>query len=247
MRDWVHAHVRPHGARRERAREDEDSAASSPPIWLPQPGEPVTAILSPREKLPARTVERTRATLVVAIVVPCRRLRERELAGLVVEYVNPGGRVRLRGRVTQQSGEQGILLRIDSPELIDVVQQRRHVRVAAECPIALRKPNVEEPIFTHTFDISAGGALLAHTPELQVLDELDFTLAITPGAPPIRGSADIVRVDDLERPALYFTMISPADRWRLIRFTVDCQSVEPFRHPALDDGALEGGAWQVGG
>jgi len=243
VRDWVHAHAHAHGAHRERGTHWQEPVASDP-IWLPQPAEPVNVILASGEKLPARALQRTRELLVVAIVVPVRRLGERELGSLVLEYSNPGGRVRLRGRVSQQSSPQGVLLRFDSPQLIDVVQQRRHVRVAAECPVALRRSGVQEPFLTHTIDLSAGGLLLAQAGRLLVPDEVDVTLAITPGTAPVTGVAEVVRVDDIARAAVHFTTITPADRWRLIRFTVDCQSGEAFRHPALDEDDLENGSWQ---
>jgi c-di-GMP-binding flagellar brake protein YcgR len=241
----MNAHLRAPRARRERGDHGPEPAVVSPPIWLPQPSEPVTVILATGEKLPARALERTRSTLLVAVVVRVRRLREHELRSLVIEYANPGGRVRLSGKVSQTSGERGVLLRVDSPQLLDVVQQRQHIRVAAECPIALQIPGQDDAVLSHTIDISASGVLVARTAELPILPQLEFTLAITPGTAPVTGTAEVVRIDDLGRAGLHFGQISPADRWRLIRFTVDCQSVEAFRHPALDDeDGLEAATWR---
>jgi hypothetical protein len=220
-------------------------------IWLPQESEPVTIVLGSGEKLPGRVFERRGETLTVAIVVPTPRLPERELALLVLEYANPGGRVRLRGAVSQKQGGEGLLLRIEEPELIEVAQDRKHVRVEAECPIALRAPESDPThpvIITHTVDLSAGGLLLAPTEGIEADDEFEFQLAITPGTPPVTGSATIVRIDQGGRAGLFFSDISHADRWRLIRFTVDIQGLERFRHPALDEHeGLYHGLWRSEG
>jgi hypothetical protein len=197
----------------------------------------VTLVLPSGEKLPGRVLECGRDALLVVIVVPTRRLREDEIAALVLEYPNPGGRVRLRGEAEQRSGgREGILVRISSPQLIEVVQERQHVRVAAECPLALRPTGPGEDLYTHTFDISAGGLLVARTPDMDVGERFRFRLMITPGTPPVGGALEIVRVHDIGRLGTYFTDISPSDRWRLVRFTLDCQRLESFRHPALDEG-----------
>ncbi len=219
----------------------------SPAIWLPQHNEPVTLCMPSGETLPARVIERGRDALVVVIVVPTKRLREGDLRRLELEYANPGGRVRLKGRVTQsEGGKEGVQLRIEAPELIEVVQERRHVRVAAECPIALRAGVLDDPLIARTLDLSAGGLLLADADDLDIGEQLEFQLGITPGTPPVTGVVEVVRTDAGGNVGVHFTSITPAERWRLIRFTLDCQSEEMFRHPDLDedDGRV---AWREDG
>jgi hypothetical protein len=229
---------------RETRRAHRDHASTSPPIWLPQEAEPVTLVLSTGEKLPGKVLERAREALVVVIVVPALRLGDRDLRSLVLEYANPGGRVRLSGAVSQRSGaKQGVQLRIARPELIEVVQEREHLRVPAECPVALRASAHDDTILTHTLDISAGGVLLAGAGDLHVGDQLDFQIGLAPGTRPVVGTVEIVRSDVIGRLGAAFIDISHADRWRLIRFTLDCQSFEAFRHPVLD----ESDPWHVSG
>ncbi len=241
---WLRARQEGTAAQVDPVEDHRRRVASPRAIWLPQQAEPVTVVRAGGEKLPGRVYERSGERLLVAIVVPTPRLPERELAMLVVEYANPGGRVRLRGDVSQEQGEEGLLLRIEQPQLIDVVQERRHVRVAAECPLALHAADGAEPILTHTLDVSAGGLLLAPTEGVEAESEFDFKLAITPGTAPITGGLQIVRVDAGGRAGVHFTAISHADRWRLIRFSVECQSQQHFRHPALDaDEETHGRLW----
>jgi PilZ domain len=202
------------------------------PIWLPQIGEPVTLVAG-RETLPARVVERAADMLEVAIVVPSN-LRESQLARLVLEYANPGGRVRLAGETTQSPSPEGAMVRIDRPRLLEVIQDRVHVRVDAECPIVIKTARQTLPIHSHTIDVSAGGVLLGTPEALQRGEQLDFQLMLEPGAAPVAGKAEVVRMDVRGRAGIQFSQMSPFDQWRLIRFTIDCQGKGTYRHPELD-------------
>jgi hypothetical protein len=194
----------------------------------------VTLFLISGEKLPARVLEREPTALVLAVVVASEPPDEDQLKGLVLEYSNPGGRVRMSGHVTASDGPDGPVMRLDDPEILEVAQDRRHVRVEAECPVLLEGPALEEPMHTHCVDLSGGGMLLAAPRTLYVAEQLSFKIAITPGTAPVTGALEVVRIDPQGRAGVHFTAISPADRWRLIRFTVECQRLESFRHPSLD-------------
>jgi len=221
------AHVEHRPSRHEIAQ-----ARAPRPIWLPQLHEPVTLALASGETLPGRVVERAADALVVAVIVPTRRFREPQLRSLALEYSNPGGRVRLAGRTSARMSAEGALVRIDEPRLLEVVQQRAHVRVQADCPIVLRGQGKKKAIYAHTLDVSGGGVLLEEPNIVQQDDEFAFELTITPGALPIMGVAQVARIDPRGRAGLYFSSISPADHWRLIRFTLECQEHEQVRHPA---------------
>jgi hypothetical protein len=213
-----------------------ERAGAGRPIWLPQLHEPVTLVLASGETLPGRVTERSTDALVIAVIVPTGRLREAQLRSLALEYSNPGGRVRLAGRTSARMSSEGALVRIDEPRLLEVVQQRAHVRVQAECKIVLRtEARKPKEIQAHTLDVSAGGVLVAESNILEQDDEFAFELTLAKGAPPIAGHAQVARIDAQGRAGLYFSSISPADRWRLIRFTLDCQENEDFRHPAHSD------------
>jgi hypothetical protein len=223
------------------------------PIWLPQLAEPVTLVLGTRETLPARIVEREADSLVAAVIVPAGTIRERDLSGLTLEYKNPGGRVRLAGSTTVETTTDGVVVRIRDPRLLEVVQERAHVRVNAECPIVLRRARDGEELRTTTVDVSGGGVLTASAGHYLLEDELSFELFLGPasdagaaagarpaGGAPVTGRAHVARIDPHSRMGLYFSDISPADRWRLIRYTVECQEQEEFRHPGA--GRLDAGS-----
>lgn len=199
------------------------------PIWLPQLAEPVSLLLRSGEKLPGRVIERSVEGVLVAVVVPARRITQARLKGLVLEYANPGGRVRLSGEVTLAATNPDVLIAIDKPRLLDVLQERAHARVNVSCPITIRLDDEGEPIHTHTDDLSGGGALLATPEPLQVGDGLEFQLTIEPERPPIAGTAEVVRIDGSGRAGIQFGLLDNYDRWRLIHFTVECQSREGFR------------------
>ncbi|MGH2853305.1 MAG: PilZ domain-containing protein [Solirubrobacteraceae bacterium] len=206
-----------------------DSYDISRAIWLPAYADPVTLFLSSGEKFPARVVERRERSLLVAIMVPIERLDRTRLDGLVLEYANPGGRVLITGEVTVEQALDGELLRIDDAEMIEVLQERAHARVNANCPILIRTGR--KCVESNTVDLSAGGLLLAGPKTLEVGEEIEFELTITPGSLPITGTANVVRVDTKECPAIQFTSISASDRWRLIRFTLECQRAEQRLRP----------------
>jgi len=187
-------------------------------IWLPEPREPVTLFLGSGQKVPGRVVERDGGSVLVAALVPVERARN-DLDGVMLEHTNPCGRVRLTGEVSLIEAEGGLLLRLDDPDLVEVVQDREYVRVDVECPLQLVKG--AEQYETSTVDVSAGGLLLADELGLQLGDELDVDLTIAPGAAPVLATAKVVRFDAQGRPAVEFGSISDTDRWRLLRFTLD--------------------------
>jgi PilZ domain len=204
------------------------------PIWLPQLHEPVTLLLASGERLPGRVLERSVDGLLVAIVIPTKALSQRRLRSLVLEYPNPGGRVSLSGKVKLETSSEGALVRIDQPQLLDVRQERAHVRVQVECPIAISASVDSEPIHTFTEDLSGGGALLGTRESLRIGDLLSVHLTVDPAEPPLACTAEVVRIDGLGRAGLQFAGLSTYDRWRLVHFTVECQSREDFRHPTQD-------------
>ncbi|HEX5225025.1 MAG TPA: PilZ domain-containing protein [Solirubrobacteraceae bacterium] len=199
------------------------------PIWLPAAHEPVTLTLGNGEKLPARVTERDADSLSAAVIVPTNP-SDKALRVIVLEHANPGGLVRLLGRTTVTRTEDGLLVRIDEPQLIEVVQERAHVRVNVRCAITLTATESGEVTQTYTADLSAGGALLADANVASVGDQLTFELAITAGQSPVRGTAEVARIDGQGRAGLYFVDLPSFERWRLIRFTLECQEGEHERH-----------------
>jgi PilZ domain len=193
-------------------------------IWLPEPPEPVTLFLSSGEKLPARVSERRGNSLRIVIVVPLEHLDPSQLTGLVLEYANPCGRVRLTGTAAVERVREGALLRIDEATMIEAIQERAYARVEADCPVAIDvgRKRVE----TRTVNLSGGGLLLDGPNQFDLGEEFEFELTLMPGSLPVTGSARVARIDGEGRPAIQFTSISFSDRWRIVRFTLESQRNE---------------------
>lgn len=178
----------------------------------------MTLFLGSTEKVPGRVVERLGSSLLVAIVIPVERERD-AFDDVMLEYANPCGRVRLTGEVSVIEADGGLLLRLDEAELLEVVQEREYVRVEADCAVQLVKGAKQSE--TNTVDISAGGMLLSDPADLALGDELEVEVTIAPGAVPVAATAHVARFDAEGRAGVEFASISDADRWRLLRFTLD--------------------------
>lgn len=198
-------------------------------IWLPESREHVVLCLAAGERLPGRVTERKGSCVLVAFITPFEG-RRRDVKGLVLEYTNPCGRVRLTGRTALVGTHGDRLLRLDKPELIEVVQDREYVRVEVECPARL--VSQERCFETSTIDLSAGGMLIADPLELNFGESVEFQLTLVPGTAPVLGTARVVRfAGDL--PAVEFTSVSDADRWRLLRFSLErLRAASPSGAPA---------------
>jgi hypothetical protein len=202
------------------------------PIWLPQRAEPVTLTLAGGATFPGRVLERAADMLLVAVIVPMPALSARQLAKLVLEYANPGGRVRLNGDTTMESEPDGATVRIEHPQLLEVIQERAHVRVEADLPIVVKVAAEAEAIHARTVDLSAGGVLLGVPDIVQLGDKLTFELVLEPGTAPVTGLGEVARLDGERRAGIQFTKLDPYEQWRLIRFTVEVQEGEGFRQVA---------------
>jgi hypothetical protein len=190
-------------------------------IWLPVPPEPVMLLSASGMMLPGRVFHRRADSLTIAIVVPLAALDPAELDGLVVEYTNPCGRVRFTGILTAIDGGDCIRINVEAPELISVVQQRAYIRADLECPVVV--DTADGCLRTHTVDLSGGGMRLADHGSLVRNETVRFALEAFSDAHPIVGTARTVRFDAEARPALEFVSIGVADRWRLVRLTLDLQ------------------------
>jgi len=189
-------------------------------IWLPVPPEPVRLMGASGMTLPGRVIRRRADSLTIAVLAPSSVLSASELDNLEVEYSNPCGRVRFTGKMSVSDGQDCVRVHVRAPELISVVQQRAYVRADVEVPVVLETE--VGCLRTRTVDLSGGGMRLADHGSLAKNVTAPFVLTL-PGVSPITGTAPTVRFDAEARPALEFVSISVADRWRLVRFTLDLQ------------------------
>jgi hypothetical protein len=208
-------------------------AKSKPP--LPERGQTVTLVPAGGGGLPARVLERDAETLLVAIMVPIEPLSQRQLEGMVLEFVGKQGRVRLSGAASLADPSDPDVVRIEQPRSIEVLQEREHVRVKASRPAVVSSRRDPNPIESFTIDISGGGFLLAGPASLKIGDEVRFQLNLTSRELVIGGTGRVVRVDNAGHRAIAFESISELDQRRLIRFLFECQRSELQRGLATED------------
>ncbi len=204
-------------------------AAKSAPVALPERSQSVTLVPAGGKALPARVLERGPDMLLVAIMVPTEPLTNRQMDGLVLEFVAPQGRVRLTGTVSIENPAEPDVLRIDGPRSVEVLQEREYVRIKSARPALVYGGPDKIPVQSYTVDLSGGGFLLAGPDSLKIGDEVQFQLTLTPGVLLISGTGTVVRVDGQGRRAVEFDSITELDRRRLIRFLFELQRAERQR------------------
>jgi hypothetical protein len=208
---------------------------SSQPVVLPERYDTVTLTATSGERIPARVLQRSGDTLMIAILVPMRPLAPGELSGMVLEFEHERGRALLRGAFAIHDPAEPDVLRVDGPHSIEVLQEREYVRIKAARPVLVYAGGDRLQIRSYTVDVSGGGFLLAGPDTLKVGEEVRFQLTIAQGDPPIAGSGTVVRTDSRGRRAVAFDAISDFDRRRLVRFIFECQRTERRRGLQLED------------
>ncbi|MGH2927266.1 MAG: flagellar brake protein [Solirubrobacteraceae bacterium] len=170
------------------------------------------------EPLPVRTFERGQEVVLVVLVdvdehhdPDCPQAAE-------LEYTSVRGVVHLRGEAVF---EDRTLVRFRAHGEPEVMQRRSFVRVHTPQAVTLDsgEPGARR---VHTVDLSGGGMLLAGADPLEPGESLRFTITLGAGAPPIEGTARVVRINADEKRALVFEQIEEHDRQRLIRFVFEC-------------------------
>ncbi len=205
-------------------------------IALPERSEAVTLVRSSGERVQARVAQRDGSELSVALMFrPERPLGAGDVDGLLLEFTNSAGRVRLRGEVTLLDAE---LVRFRDVCSVEQIQQREYVRVRATRPVAVISGSSQSTVQTFSVDLSGGGMLLAGPSTLRVGEQIQFRLTTAQGNPPVSGVATVVRADSQGRRAVYFDEISEGDHRRLVRFIFDCQRAE--RRRGLEEGRRHG-------
>ncbi len=206
-----------------------DKLAKVEPLGLPGRSQTVTLSIPPDEHIPARVVESEGDSLLVALLITRAPLTRRELDGLVLEFNDQRGRVRLRATVTQEDPAEAELVRLEGVRAIDVLQEREYVRVSSARPVLVYCGADQLQVQSYTVDVSGGGLLLAGPESLRIGEEIKFHLSLASGEAPITGVGRVVRTDAKGRRAVNFDEISDFDRRRLVRFIFDCQRVERQR------------------
>jgi len=210
-------------------------AAVNAPVVLPEPADMVVVSVPPNARIPARVLERGADSLLLAMTVPTRPMTSAQLEDLVLEYNSPRGRVRLHGQFAMADPADPDLLRMREPRSVEVLQERRYVRIRAARPVLVYCGGDRASIESFTVDVSGGGFLLAGPDTLAMGDEVSFRISIVAGADPVLGTGRVVRIDHMGRRAVAFETISDFDRRRLIRFIFESQRVARRRGVKEED------------
>jgi hypothetical protein len=205
------------------------------PVSLPGRSHTVTLVPSGGKPIPARVLESGPDALLVAIMVPTEPLTYEQLEGMVLEFTDVQGRVRLTGAASIEDPSDPDVLRIEHPRSVEVLQEREFVRIKSARPAVVYASSDQPAIQSYTVDVSGGGFLLAGPDSLKIGDEVHFQLTLTPGVLLISGTGRVVRVDAQGRRGVEFESISELDRRRLIRFIFECQRSERQRGLETED------------
>jgi hypothetical protein len=196
-------------------------------LQLPARSDVVTIVRPSGERAQARVAECDGESLLVALMFRTERPFEAgRLDGLVLEFTDRRGRIRLQGTVTLEDRE---LLRFRGLHAMEVIQEREYVRVPATRPVAVTSASNRSSIQTFSVDLSGGGMLLAGPGTLKIGERIQFRLTTAQGGSPITGTGTVVRTDSQGRRAICFDEIGEGDHRRLVRYIFECQRAERRR------------------
>jgi PilZ domain len=204
-------------------------AQASKQVTLPAKGESLVLNAPGSPRIPARVLERSADSVVVAVTVPISPLSPAQLAELELEYNSSRGRMRLEGRFELADPSDPEVVRLVETRKVELVQVRNHVRVDVSRPVVLWASAVGGRIETFTVDLSGGGFQLAGPDTLPVGEELRFRLSLGPDEEPVSGAGKVVRITPQGRRGVHFESISDLDRRRIVRFLFEVQRDERKR------------------
>lgn len=195
-------------------------------IELPKRSETVTLLCTSGKQIAARVSARGPGSLSVLVTFLADVLTDDQLEGLLLEFPSPRGLVRLGGEVIVEDRD---LVHFSDLYSIEVLQQREFVRVKANRPVLVYIGRDRMPIQSYAVDLAGGGLLLAGPDVLEIGEDIEFQLTLASGSTPIEGMGTVVRSDVQGRRAICFTVMSDANRRRLVRFIFNVQRAERRR------------------
>jgi hypothetical protein len=145
-------------------------------------------------------------------------------ADAVVYAVDATGLHRLSGRLDPSLIEPDVVaLRWEAAETI---QRRQFVRVEATCDVEVLRSG-KETISTSTVNVSGSGFLLAGPDNLDEGAEVQLAVKLDDKQPPLRVTAEVVRVTGNGNLGVHILEIDEGDRERLVDFCIDRQRSAP--------------------
>ncbi len=201
----------------------------SKPLALPSAGENVTLSTGLGGRIPARVLERSENSLLIAVTVPTRAFSAGQLEQLELEYNSARGRMRVQGVFAMEDPEDPELVRLIEASQVELVQVRDYVRVDVARPVVIYAAGAGGQLQTFTVDLSGGGFQLAGPDLLQVGEELRFRLSLGADEEPVSGTGLVVRITPQGRRGVRFETISDLDRRRIVRYLFEVQRDERRR------------------
>jgi hypothetical protein len=155
-----------------------------------------------------------------------RRPDEALVAGTVatVQAVDARGLHRVTGTLDPDKRELDVVtLRWQA---VEDIQRRQYVRVEVTCIVEVRRRG-RDPIPTFTVNVSGSGFLLAGPDDLEEGEEVDLTVRLDDGRPPLAAKVEVVRITGDGFRGVHILDIAEADRERLIHFVFERQRTMP--------------------
>jgi c-di-GMP-binding flagellar brake protein YcgR len=116
-----------------------------------------------------------------------------------------------------------------------VTQQREFVRLKANRPVLVYVGGDRRSVQTYAVELAGGGLLLAGPDVLEIGEDVEFRLTLTPDSDPIVGIGRVVRSDVQGRRAIAFTEMSDLNRRRVVRFIFASERAERRRILEADE------------
>lgn len=170
-------------------------------------------ILPLGERVPVRIHDRGHSIVLIPLAAVRACTPSRRLDDAVLEFACNRGAVILRGGVSLAAPR----LIIFRPRTREVTQRRKHVRVPLMLPVALARAGGGPSWESTTIDLSGGGMLVGGVPELEVGEEVVFSLALEQRGPPVCGTARVLLARRGHARAMQFDRLDDDERERIIR------------------------------
>jgi c-di-GMP-binding flagellar brake protein YcgR len=116
-----------------------------------------------------------------------------------------------------------------------VSQRREFVRLKTNRPVLVYVGSDRRAVQTYAVELAGGGLLLAGPDVLEIGEDVEFRLTLTPESEPIEGMGRVVRSDVKGRRAITFTEMSDLNRRRVVRFIFASERAERRRMLEADE------------
>ncbi|MGA9874198.1 MAG: PilZ domain-containing protein [Solirubrobacteraceae bacterium] len=114
-------------------------------------------------------------------------------------------------------------------------QRREFVRLKGNRPVLVYVGRDRRQVHSYAVDLAGGGLLLAGPDVLEIGEDVEFQLTLSPESEPVVGVGTVVRSDVEGRRAITFSQMSELNRRRVVRFIFACERAERRRMLEADE------------